>query len=70
MKLSTPEIVWHNKEPVFTVDFHRNGPNWRLVTGGADNDVKVSWLHMVAKLVYCLFVECMYCTYVQYVRCY
>lgn len=44
MKLNTPEIVWHNKEPVFTVDFHRNGPNWRLVTGGGDNDVKVRWL--------------------------
>ena len=41
MKLITPEIVWHNKEPVLSVHFHRNGPLWRLVTGGADNDVKV-----------------------------
>lgn len=42
MKLSTPEIVWHSKEPIFTADFHRNGPKWRLATGGADNDVKVN----------------------------
>jgi hypothetical protein len=41
MKLSTPEIVWHSKEPIFTADFHNNGPMWRLATGGGDNDVKV-----------------------------
>jgi len=41
MKLSTPEIVWHGKEPVFSADFHRNGATWRLATGGADHDVKV-----------------------------
>ena len=42
MKLSTPEIVWHNKKPVYTVDFQRNGTSWRMATGGGDNDVKVS----------------------------
>ena len=42
MKLITPEIVWHGKEPIFTADFHKNGPKWRLATGGADNDVKVA----------------------------
>ena len=42
MKLMTPEIVWHSKEPVFSADFHRNGSNWRLATGGADNDIKVA----------------------------
>lgn len=41
MKLITPQIVWHSKQPVFTADFHKNGPNWRLATGGADNDIKV-----------------------------
>lgn len=41
MKLVTPEIVWHSKEPVFSADFHRKGPSWRLATGGADNDIKV-----------------------------
>ena len=42
MKLMTPEIVWHSKEPVFSADFHRRGANWRLATGGADNDIKVT----------------------------
>lgn len=42
MKLVTPEISWHIKEPVYSVDFHRNGPNWRFATAGADNDVRVS----------------------------
>ena len=41
MKLATPEIVWHSKEPLLSADFHRAGPSWRLATGGADNDVKV-----------------------------
>ena len=42
MKFSTPEIVWHSKEPVFSADFHHAGELWRLATGGADKDVKVS----------------------------
>ena len=41
MLLTTPEIVWHNKEPIFSVDFHRNEELWRLATGGADHTVKV-----------------------------
>eukprot|EP00731_Ephydatia_muelleri_P032212 Em0023g719a len=41
MKLVTPEISWHIKEPVYSVDFHRNGPNWRFATAGADNDVRM-----------------------------
>ena len=41
MKVVTPEIVWHGKEPVFSADFHRRGDNWRLATGGADNNVRV-----------------------------
>ena len=43
MKVTTPQIVWHSKEPVFSADFHRNGAAWRLVTGGADKDIKVSF---------------------------
>ena len=42
MKLSTPEIAWHGKEPIFSVDFSKTGPTWRLASAGADNDVKVS----------------------------
>ena len=43
MKVTTPQIVWHSKEPVFSADFHHNGAAWRLVTGGADKDVKASF---------------------------
>eukprot|EP01112_Ceratiomyxa_fruticulosa_P019530 TRINITY_DN6412_c0_g2_i1.p1 TRINITY_DN6412_c0_g2~~TRINITY_DN6412_c0_g2_i1.p1 ORF type:complete len:577 (-),score=131.74 TRINITY_DN6412_c0_g2_i1:88-1818(-) len=38
MKSETIMILWHSKDPVFSVDFHSSG---RLVTGGADNDVKI-----------------------------
>lgn len=37
MKVSTLEILWHGKEPVLSVDCHAE----RLVTAGADCDVKV-----------------------------
>ena len=33
------QIVWHNKEPVFSVDFDHNGT---LATAGADSEIKVS----------------------------
>jgi WD40 repeat protein len=38
MRFQTCLIVWHGKEPVFSLDFH---PSGRLATGGADNTVKV-----------------------------
>ncbi|KAL4452332.1 hypothetical protein ABPG75_007994 [Micractinium tetrahymenae] len=38
MRAKTLQIVWHAKEPVYSVDFH---PNGQLVTGGADKEVKV-----------------------------
>ena len=38
MKAKTLQIVWHGKEPVFSVDFH---PDGYLATGGADKEVKV-----------------------------
>ena len=43
MKLTTPQIVWHSKEPVFSADFHHSGELWRLATGGADKDIKVDY---------------------------
>lgn len=52
MKLVTPEISWHIKEPVYSVDFHRNGPNWRFATAGADNDVRVSVTIVTSCVVY------------------
>lgn len=41
MFVTTPEIVWHEKDPVFGVDFHSNGLICRLATAGADQTVKV-----------------------------
>ena len=38
MKAKTIQIVWHSKEPVWTLDFH---PSGLLATGGADKEIKV-----------------------------
>ena len=43
MILTTPEILWHAKEPIFSVEFHHGRSEMRLVTAGADHTVKVSW---------------------------
>ena len=39
MKLFTPEISWHQKEPIFSVDFCPQ--TWKLATCGADFTIKV-----------------------------
>lgn len=39
MKVFTPEVVWHEKQPILSVDFHQSG---RLASCGADNFVRVS----------------------------
>ena len=44
MKAKTLQIVWHGKEPVFSLDFH---PSGILATGGADKDIKVVQLLVV-----------------------
>ena len=36
-KLKTIQIVWHGKEPVYSLDFH---PNGLLFTAGADKEIK------------------------------
>ena len=42
MKLSTPEIAWHGKEPIFSVDFSQVSTSlWRLASAGGDSDIKV-----------------------------
>lgn len=46
MKLTTPEISWHGKEPVLSVDFCKIGNTMRLASAGADNDVKVNFRHV------------------------
>lgn len=45
MKLAIPEISWHNRDPVLSVDFQpKSEPNdpLRLATGGTDSHVLVS----------------------------
>jgi len=46
MKCFVPEISWHNRDPVYSVDFQpkqgRNEPFYRLASGGADFHVVVS----------------------------
>ncbi len=39
MKAKTLQVVWHSKQPVFSLDFH---PSGLLATGGGDKDVKVN----------------------------
>ena len=42
MKVTIPEIAWHNRDPVFSADFSMGeGSHWRMATAGADSDVKV-----------------------------
>lgn len=41
MKAKTLQIIWHSKEPVFSIDFH---PDGYIATGGGDKDIKVSIL--------------------------
>ena len=36
--VKTLQIVWHEKEPVYSVDFH---PDGTLVTAGADQEIKL-----------------------------
>lgn len=38
MKAKVLQIVWHEKEPVYSVDFHASG---FLATAGADKEIKV-----------------------------
>lgn len=44
MKVVTCEIAWHNKEPVYSLDFQHNteGRFHRLATAGVDTTVRVS----------------------------
>lgn len=50
MRAKTLQIVWHGKEPVFSLDFH---PSGMLATAGADKDIKVrrGWENGVGKQV-------------------
>ena len=39
MKIKTPQISWHSREPIYSVDFHKSG---RIATAGSESDVKVN----------------------------
>lgn len=52
MKFAIPEISWHNRDPVLSVDFQTKcEPNdpLRLATGGTDTHVLVN-IHLISKL--------------------
>ncbi|KAJ1790376.1 Chromatin assembly factor 1 subunit [Coemansia sp. RSA 2167] len=46
MRVKTVQINWHDKQPIFSVDFDHNYDNaqhggWRFATGGGDNNVRM-----------------------------
>lgn len=47
MKVFTCEIAWHNKEPVYSLDFQHgtDGKINRLASAGVDTAVRVSHKH-------------------------
>jgi hypothetical protein len=38
MRVKTPQISWHGREPIYSIDYHSSG---RIATAGGDNDIKV-----------------------------
>ncbi len=38
MRATTLEVVWHDKQPVLSVDFH---PDGTLATAGADREIRL-----------------------------
>ena len=60
MKVTIPEIAWHNRDPVFSADFSQgDGFQWRMATAGADSDVKVLMLNSTSKILWLIFFK--YC---------
>lgn len=56
MKCTTPEISWHNRDPVLSVDIQnglyensKGATFWRVATGGADCHVFVIILFILIK---------------------
>lgn len=50
MRAKTLQIVWHTKEPVFSLDFHPSGV---LATGGGDREVKVRLIRLLTRSKLC-----------------
>lgn len=58
MKVDTPMIFWHEREPVLSIDVH---PSGFIATAGADKKVRVSTVRAPRMPVYAcsLFVICL-----------
>lgn len=55
MKCTIPEIAWHNKDPVLSIDFHPlNKEFYRLASGGTDCHILVKLTHITKKFIYTL----------------
>jgi hypothetical protein len=50
MKYANPEISWHNREPVLSIDFQPKSSDGllRLATGGTDSHVVASFSLVLA----------------------
>ena len=49
MKCTIPEISWHNRDPVLSVDVQRNNSKpecYRVATGGTDTHVIVRYIFL------------------------
>lgn len=40
MKFYTPEISWHERDPIYTCDFHPKIPN-KVATAGVSGEIRV-----------------------------
>ena len=49
MKVTTPEINWHGRDPIYSADFQfKTGKLQRLATCGTDKRVTVSLIYAVS----------------------
>ena len=54
MKAVVPEIAWHNKSPVFSIDIQStyNKGFYRAATGGGDSHIVVRSLKKILSLIF------------------
>ena len=47
MKCTTPEISWHGRDPIYSIDFqYLHGKKHRIATCGTDQLVRVCWTYV------------------------
>lgn len=53
MKCTIPEISWHNRDPVLSVDIQPvlNNEFYRLASGGTDSHVLVNIWHLFVNMM-------------------